>query len=201
MAASPLAATISSASSSGATSDVSGLIAKALPGVVSIDVSSARQQAAGTGMIVTSDGTIVTNAHVVTGGPSATEGIVSALNRAITTDNNEQLGHVIQTDAAINPGNSGGPLLALDGTVVGINSAGASGAQNVGFAISVDQAKPIIAQLEQGQTVETPYLGVSSGPVDATIVSQKGLSVDHGQYIARSARTHRHRPRVCKPGT
>ena len=87
------------------------------------------------------------NALALTGEPTATEGIVSALNRTIDTDNGEHLDHLVQTDAAINPGNSGGPLLTLDGNVIGINSAGASDAQNIGFAISIDSAKTTIDQL------------------------------------------------------
>ena len=75
------------------------------------------------------------------GPATATEGIVSALGRAIRTDDGNRLTELIQTDAAINPGNSGGPLFDLDGKVVGINSAGSLQAQNVGFAIAADPAR------------------------------------------------------------
>ena len=231
-----------------AKSDVSALIAKALPGVVSINVQVNGGQGAGTGFIITSDGQIATNAHVVadatsievqfsdgstapakvlgldrtddlavikvdktgltalplgksselkigepvvaignalalTGGPTATEGIVSALDRTIDTITGEHLTHLLQTDAAINPGNSGGPLLTLDGKVVGINSAGSQDAQNIGFAIAIDTAQPIISQLQQGKTVTRAYLGVSTTPLDATVAAQSGIDIDHGLLI------------------
>ncbi len=80
---------------------------------------------------------------------SVTSGIVSGLNRSITvgdTTSNftENLSGLIQTDAAINPGNSGGPLLDANGTVVGIVTAASSGAQDMGFAIPINQAKQMI---------------------------------------------------------
>jgi len=81
---------------------------------------------------------------------SVTQGIVSGLNRSITvgdpaTGAQEALAGLIQTDAAINPGNSGGPLLDASGNVVGIITASASNAQDMGFAISINQAKSMIS--------------------------------------------------------
>jgi S1-C subfamily serine protease len=84
------------------------------------------------------------------GGPTVTSGIVSSLDRTIQVqDPNAPSGSrtyddVLQTDAAINPGNSGGPLIDLSGHVVGIDSAGSSSAENIGFAIAIDAAKPLI---------------------------------------------------------
>jgi serine protease Do len=124
------------------------------------------------------------NALDLTGGPTATEGIVSALNRTIDTNEGGHLTHLVQTDAAINPGNSGGPLLTLDGKVIGINSAGSQNAQNIGFAIAIDTAKPIIDQLQQGKTVTKAYLGVSTTPIDAAVAAQNGLDIDHGLLVA-----------------
>lgn len=83
----------------------------------------------------------VGNALALPGGPTVTEGIVSALNRTVRTDRGAELTHVVQTDAAINPGNSGGPLLDATGRVVGINTAAASGGQDIGFAIAMDGAR------------------------------------------------------------
>ena len=228
--------------------DVSALISSALPGVVSISVELNGGQAAGTGFIISTDGQIATNAHVVadatkidvkfsdgstasakvlgvdrtddlavvkvdkagltalrlgkssglrigepvvaignaldlTGGPTATEGIVSALDRTIDTTDGEHLTHLLQTDAAINPGNSGGPLLTLDGEVVGINSAGSQAAQNIGFAIAIDTAQPIITRLQQGKTITKAYLGVTTTPVDPTVATRSGLDIDHGLLI------------------
>ncbi|MFI5259099.1 MAG: S1C family serine protease [Candidatus Limnocylindrales bacterium] len=81
---------------------------------------------------------------------SVTQGIVSGINRSITvgdqaTRTQEDLSGLIQTDAAINPGNSGGPLLDASGSVVGIITATASNAQDMGFAIPINQAKQMIA--------------------------------------------------------
>jgi serine protease Do len=123
------------------------------------------------------------NALDLTGGPTATEGIVSALNRTIDTSDGEHLTHLLQTDAAINPGNSGGPLLTLDGKVVGINSAGSQSAQNIGFAIAIDTARPIVEQLQKGKTVTKAYLGVSTTVIDATVAAQNGLDINHGLLI------------------
>jgi serine protease Do len=92
------------------------------------------------------------NALALQGGPTVTEGIVSAENRTISEENGVRLQHVIQTDAAINPGNSGGPLVDSQGRVIGINTAVAGQAQNIGFAISIDQAKQSLSDLESGQT-------------------------------------------------
>ncbi len=86
------------------------------------------------------------------GGPTVTSGIVSSLDRTIEVqDPNAASGtrsyaDVLQTDAAINPGNSGGPLIDLSGRVVGIDSAGSSSAENIGFAIAIDAAKPLIQE-------------------------------------------------------
>jgi S1-C subfamily serine protease len=90
------------------------------------------------------------NALDLQGTPTVTEGIVSALNRSITEENGVNLQDVIQTDAAINPGNSGGPLVDSQGRVIGIDTAGANEAQNIGFAISIDQAKQLVDQVNNG---------------------------------------------------
>jgi S1-C subfamily serine protease len=86
-------------------------------------------------------------------GTTATQGIVSGLDRTIDVSDGglsaHQLTGLLQTDAAINPGNSGGALLDESGRLVGINTAGASAAsaENVGFAVSIDGAMPIIQRL------------------------------------------------------
>jgi S1-C subfamily serine protease len=81
---------------------------------------------------------------------SVTSGIVSGLNRSITVGDStsnftEDLSGLVQTDAAINPGSSGGPLLDANGAVVGIVTAASSSAQDVGFAVPINQAKQMIA--------------------------------------------------------
>ena len=124
------------------------------------------------------------NALALPGGPTATSGIVSALDRSIATDNGEHLDNLIQTDAAMNPGNSGGPLLTLDGAVVGVNSAGATQAQNIGFSIGMSGAQPILEQLEAGKHIKRPFIGVQTRLVDDQLAQMLGLEVDHGILIA-----------------
>jgi S1-C subfamily serine protease len=102
------------------------------------------------------------------GGPSVTTGIVSALKRTIFTESGA-LNSLIQTDAAISSGNSGGPLANMRGEVIGINTAvargdGNSAANNIGFAISVDETLAVLEQLREqatGTTREEGFLGVS----------------------------------------
>ncbi len=76
-----------------------------------------------------------------------TVGIVSALHRDVEVNDTQSYKNLIQTDAAINPGNSGGPLINLNGEVVGINVAIRAGAQKIGFAIPIDDARKIVADL------------------------------------------------------
>lgn len=89
----------------------------------------------------------VGNALALEGGLTASMGIVSALDRTVTTSNGHTYTHLVQTDAAINAGDSGGPLMDANGKVVGINTAGASTAENIGFAIAIDEAEPILQRL------------------------------------------------------
>src|SRR3954463_13100524 len=220
--ATPAASTVATALAtplSTSTFDVHGVLTKVGNAVVSIDVSqqSRRGQVltgAGSGFIISDQGYVLTNNHVVDGAsaitvtfsdgttedatvvgtdpshdvavlkigdihgatplaladtstlqvgdevlaignaldlgdsPTVTLGIVSAKNRTIQTDT-ETLSGLLQTDAAINPGNSGGPLVNAAGQVVGINTAGVNGANNIGFAIDINTLKTVITQLEQ----------------------------------------------------
>jgi putative serine protease PepD len=104
------------------------------------------------------------NALDLSGGPTVTTGIVSATGRSLSEENGVTLTDMIQTDTAINPGNSGGPLLNMAGEVVGINTAVAGQAQNIGFAISIDHAKSLIEQLQQGDVPAHALLGVVTQP-------------------------------------
>lgn len=87
---------------------------------------------------------------------TASLGIVSALDRSITTSDGRTYSGLIQTDAAINPGDSGGPLIDSAGQVVGVNTAGATSAENIGFAIPIDQALPILTRLAGGAVTPSP---------------------------------------------
>lgn len=129
------------------------------------------------------------NALGLEGGPTLTKGVVSALDRTITEDNGASIAGLIQTDAAINPGNSGGPLVNLKGELIGINTAvpGPTGQgvqpSGIGFAISINEAKPIIQQLLTNGRVVRPYLGVSPITITPAIAAQLGLSVDKGVIL------------------
>jgi S1-C subfamily serine protease len=247
--------------------DAKAIIDAVGPSVVNVSVSGPEGNAVGTGFIISADGEIVTNAHVVSGadevrvrllgetdardaevvgvdqgndlavirvldstglvpvdfvgsdgvrvgedvvaigfaldldgGPSVTRGIVSGLDRTLETEAGA-LDGLIQTDAAISSGNSGGPLVNSAGQVVGINTAVAQSgptfaANNIGFAISADEARPIIEQLRAGNGSDgTPvaqgFLGVGladrvdggQGAVITDVVAdspadQAGVNVD-----------------------
>lgn len=102
---------------------------------------------------------------------TVTLGIVSSLHRNINSlgFSNKRL-ELIQTDAAINPGNSGGPLINADGEVVGINTLVRSGpGAGLGFAIPINLAKGVAAQLGSGSAVVHPYLGLQLVPLNARL--------------------------------
>jgi S1-C subfamily serine protease len=238
--------------------DVQAILAKVQPSVVAIETSEQTFQGvfsgAGSGIVLSSDGLVLTNAHVVSGAqkmtvvtadgkshdatlvgssptddiavvkingvsgltpadlgssadlqvgesviaignaldlggePTVTQGIVSAKDRDLTAEG-EQLEGLIQTDAAINPGNSGGPLVNSNGQVVGMNTAIVQDAQNLGFSIAIDRAKPIIEQLKAGKGEITPdqaFLGVSTIDVSSLTGAQQrqfDVKVDKGALV------------------
>jgi S1-C subfamily serine protease len=118
------------------------------------------------------------------GGPTVTKGIVSGLDRNIQvsagTSGSERLEGLLQTDAAINPGNSGGALVDMAGRLVGINSAAAlaSSAENIGFAIAIDSALPVIRQILTEPRARQAWMGVSVAPVDQVMAGELGLPPD-----------------------
>ena len=114
---------------------------------------------------------------------SVTSGIVSAKGRTITTDGNQTLNNLIQTDAAINPGNSGGPLLDSAGRVVGINTAIARDSNGIGFAIPIDIARPIMDQAVAGEKLARPYMGVSYRSINRQLAETEGLPVNQGAIV------------------
>lgn len=99
---------------------------------------------------------------------TVTLGIVSSLHRNITSLGfSDKRLELIQTDAAINPGNSGGPLINASGEVIGINTLVRSGpGAGLGFAIPINLAKGVAAQLSQGDSVVHPYLGLQLVPLN-----------------------------------
>lgn len=116
-------------------------------------------------------------------------GVVSGLQRTITAGNPyegtvERLSRIIQTDAAINEGNSGGPLLNVSGEVLGMNTAVASNAQNIGFAIPVLDLRRAVESYKQYGRIVRPYLGVRYVPLNAQLAAQYNLTYDYGVVIA-----------------
>lgn len=237
------------------------LVKKVSPSVVSITTSSAvrsifglnqSQQGAGTGIIVTSDGLILTNKHVVEGASSftvtttdgrqytgkliatdpandvaflrveasglqaaelgdsdkvevgqrvvaignalgqfantVTTGVISGKSRPIEASDGsggmEQLTNLFQTDAAINPGNSGGPLLNIEGQVIGINTAIAGqNAQNIGFAIPINEVKTTLDTVKTTGKIERPYLGVRYVMLTQAFAERNNLPVKEGALL------------------
>jgi serine protease Do len=132
------------------------------------------------------------------GGPTVSSGIVSALGRVINAQDpncapkvcqggGRKYSDVIQTDAAINPGNSGGPLLDLNGNVVGINTAGSGNAENIGFAIPINDAKGTILSAIENPGAAVAYLGVVTEDVTPGLAAQFGLPVNDGAYVVSTA--------------
>lgn len=117
-------------------------------------------------------------------------GVVSGLMRSVTAGGGgftETIEDVIQTDAAINPGNSGGPLFNLAGEVIGVNTATALGAENIGFAIPIDKAKRDINQVLKNGKITYAFLGVCWQQVTPDLQKKMNLSVDYGALIAKSS--------------
>jgi len=96
---------------------------------------------------------------------TVTSGIVSALSRDVEVNETQSYQNLIQTDASINPGNSGGPLLNIDGEIVGINVAIRAGAQRIGFAIPIDDARKTIAKLLSIEQLDSTSHGLLSKDV------------------------------------
>lgn len=119
-------------------------------------------------------------------GITATEGIVSRLNVSVDIGGGNILYGLIQTTAPVNPGNSGGPLVNMSGEVIGITSVKivASAVEGIGYAISSNEAKPIIEDLIRYGHVTYPWLGVSVATVTPLLAASENLSVDRGALIA-----------------
>ncbi len=118
---------------------------------------------------------------------TVTTGIISGYGRSLQAggsgSGSENLDDMFQTDAAINEGNSGGPLVNMNGEVIGVNTAIASGAQTVGFAIPINNVKGLIESVKATGKLERPYLGVMYVMLTDDIAKQYSLSVKRGAYI------------------
>lgn len=252
-------------------SDLTANIAKEVgPSVVSVNVTSqglrdtifgshqVQQQSAGTGIIISQDGTIITNRHVIPAGASSvgvilsdgtqfedvevigrtndndaldvaflkikdkkgknlkaakigdsskvevgqkviaignalgqfqnsvTSGIISGYGRSVEAGNaqsTETLQNLFQTDASINQGNSGGPLVNINGEVIGINTAVASDAENLGFAIPINDVKGLVTSVLRDGKLVRPYLGVRYVTLTDEYAFQLDIETKRGAYV------------------
>ncbi len=119
------------------------------------------------------------------GGPTVSKGVVSALGRSIDTSPQTTMVDLIQTDAAINPGNSGGPLANTRGEIIGMNTAIIQGSQGIGFAINIDDAKIVAAQLMERGYVERGFLGITPFNISLGLADQLGVPVTEGILLVR----------------
>jgi serine protease Do len=123
---------------------------------------------------------------------TVTTGIISGYGRDVTAgdqsggQSSENLTDLFQTDAAINEGNSGGPLVNINGEVIGINTAVASGAQNIGFAQPVNDLKALISGVLNNGQLQQPYLGVRYVSLTNDIAHEFNLKVNRGAYVVSS---------------
>ncbi len=113
---------------------------------------------------------------------TVTAGIVSAKGRTIGSGPYDDF---IQTDASINPGNSGGPLLNMNGEVIGINTAIIAQGQGIGFAIPVNMAQGIVAQLKENGSVTRGWLGVGIQDLTPELAEYYGLNDKHGVLVSQ----------------
>jgi serine protease Do len=122
-------------------------------------------------------------------GISATSGIVSALDVSLSESADQTIHGLIQTDAAINPGNSGGPLVNMAGQVIGIDSIKIAqvGVEGMGYAISINQAMPIIQELINTGYIVRPWLGIGMATVNEMVASFYNLAVDAGVLVTQVA--------------
>lgn len=117
---------------------------------------------------------------------TVTAGIISGIGRPIVASDGggiDSLNNLFQTDASINPGNSGGPLLNINGEVIGINTAVAGNAENIGFAIPINDIKSAIDSVQEHGRIIKPFLGVRYISLTPDMAEALKLDVDHGAYL------------------
>ena len=159
--------------------------------VIRADVSGQKLTAASLG---DSDAIQVGDPVLAIGDPfqlegTLTEGIVSATGRTFSEGQGTRpIRNMIQTDAAVNPGNSGGPLIDCHGEVIGINTAlenptGQDVNVGIAFAVPINTAKRSLSDMEAGQTVSHPWLGIAGEDVTPALASDLSLSVQSGAHI------------------
>lgn len=114
---------------------------------------------------------------------TVTDGIISGIDRTIQAE--DRTYHVLQTNAAINSGNSGGALVNSKGEVIGINSVkvGANGVEGMGFAIPINEVKPIVAEIMEKGYVSRPYLGIVGSSLTKQLAEKYQLAVSNGVIV------------------
>ena len=117
-------------------------------------------------------------------GQTVTSGIVSAVARTKLSESGPS--YFIQTDAAINPGNSGGALVAIDGGLVGINTAifsQSGGSHGIGFAIPANMVRAVVSGLKRGGRLVRPWFGAWGQSITADIAASLGLARPQGIMV------------------
>ncbi len=138
-----------------------------------------------TSLRVGEDVIAIGHALALSGGPTVSRGVISALGRSIDAGLQDTYVDLIQTDASINPGNSGGPLVNRFGEVIGVNTAAIQGGQGIGFAVNIDDALAVSEQLIEKGYVERGFLGISPVNLTPAIAAQIGVPVNEGVLVAR----------------
>lgn len=117
---------------------------------------------------------------------TVTDGIISGTDRTIQAE--DRTYHVLQTNAAINSGNSGGALVNSQGEVIGINSVKvqANGVEGMGFAIPINEVKPIIEEIMEKGYVSRPYLGIVGGTLTQQLAQKYQLAVANGVVVVET---------------
>jgi serine protease Do len=121
---------------------------------------------------------------------TVTAGIISGYGRDVVASSDgsgeggEALTDLFQTDAAINQGNSGGPLVNINGAVIGINTAIAGGADNIGFAIPINDVKGLISSVLNTGELKQSYLGVRYVSLTDDVAYELNLDIKRGAYLA-----------------
>jgi serine protease Do len=126
------------------------------------------------------------NPFGLTGGPTVTSGVISAVNRTIESQRG-LLENLVQTDAAINPGNSGGPLVDFEGRVVAINTAIIPFAQGIGFAIPINSAKTCTNEIVTGGIARKPWLGIIGLSITEDLARYYNLPASRGVLVTKVA--------------
>ncbi len=116
---------------------------------------------------------------------TVTTGVISAINRTVKIDDDLVYHDFIQTDASINPGNSGGPLMNINGELIGINTAIYQKAEGIGFAIPIDRAKRIVADLIHYGQVQKAWLGIRVQDLNRDLAAYFNLEQPEGVIVIK----------------